>query len=332
MLLLLADAFFAGEGDIGPDRNRFPYSANELRAGCRPGRASKILTRVVDSDGRTETHELFRCVRADDTGAMFEYQRLDNDGRPVGAPRRERKTWAAFATELGRREKHVRMVEKRTITRTGTFDCRVYVVTVSATKNIRYYFAKNLPGPAVQVEVQEGRKRVRYVEMTCHRDGDEAKLIRLLGAKGIASASAKRRAKLEAVFVGIASGFALRPLNRASRNAQSDDAISPGTLEMAYPPSGAGTGALFRAMDRDRDGKVTKDEYLEHHILPGEASAAHKRLDKNGNDYVSKSEFLDRCGALKPDDASRTFRRMDRNGDGALNGSEFIQAWVAWWR
>ena len=98
--------------------------------------------------------------------------------------------------------------------------------------------------------------------------------------------------------------------------------------------------ALASKADANKDGRVSRDEYLasvEADFMRGGAferlsvpmgEEFFKMMDVNGDGVVSSDEcvrFFVSMG-LKESDAKETFRRLDRNGNGELTKAEVFQA------
>lgn len=85
-------------------------------------------------------------------------------------------------------------------------------------------------------------------------------------------------------------------------------------------------GEMFRRMDRDRDGKITKEEFLSSPRLarlPEEKrDKFFSRLDRDNDGLISREEIRE-----MRNDAQRgardEFRKLDVNGSGGLDFSEF---------
>jgi hypothetical protein len=73
-----------------------------------------------------------------------------------------------------------------------------------------------------------------------------------------------------------------------------------------YPPSGSYEGS---------------------HGDQGDPVARFRRLDKNGDGFLTREEFMSsRFAQRDPEKAAKRFARMDRNGDGKVTLQEFMAA------
>ena len=77
---------------------------------------------------------------------------------------------------------------------------------------------------------------------------------------------------------------------------------------------------MFDSKDKDLDGRLSFKEFM------GEASRAErlfKLMDKDGDGYVTKHEFKDVCKNLNKEQVEAAFKRFDQTGNEKLNFKEF---------
>jgi len=80
--------------------------------------------------------------------------------------------------------------------------------------------------------------------------------------------------------------------------------------------------SVFRDRDRDLDGKMSFEEFC------GQKSRyelAFEAIDKNGDGFVSRSEFKKICPSLTPEQTEAAFAKFDLDGTGKINYREFCQ-------
>ena len=86
--------------------------------------------------------------------------------------------------------------------------------------------------------------------------------------------------------------------------------------------------AVFMSMDVDKDGKVTKAEFLAVYKNKARAERLFKVYDKDGNGYLVKQEYVVTARKLseerKAKRAQRQFDKMDTNKDGKVSKEEFL--------
>merc|ERR1712013_9969 len=77
---------------------------------------------------------------------------------------------------------------------------------------------------------------------------------------------------------------------------------------------------FFKDLDRDYDERLSFGEFLgeESHI-----EKIFKNMDKNGDGFVTKTEFKNVCQNLTTDQVEVAFRQFDTSGDDKLNYKEF---------
>ena len=134
---------------LGPGLAPTPFTADEIRAGCRPGR---FITVEATVDGQT-TRSTNRFLSADDEGGDVEHTVLDAAGavveREVG-----RATWAELQAHAAFPAERTATERVRLDTPMGPADCLLYTVTEGAVTR-RFWFDTARPGMPVRVETEE---------------------------------------------------------------------------------------------------------------------------------------------------------------------------------
>ena len=89
---------------------------------------------------------------------------------------------------------------------------------------------------------------------------------------------------------------------------------------------------IFRAADSNNDGFVSEAEYVENRIITDEAKEIFSDLDANGNNRLTAEELV-ASGKLKDQKlANEVFKALDTNGDGELIIPEYLRVWGRWAR
>ncbi len=129
-----------------------PFSADEIRAGTRPGRTLVVR---VDVAGRPSSLRSTRFDALDADGATMTRTPIGEDGEPVDEPAAERVTWR-------RLQEHALFPADRTVrTRAvlahplGDLDCLRYEVTDGDAVDV-YWFDLARPGMPVLVDYRRG--------------------------------------------------------------------------------------------------------------------------------------------------------------------------------
>jgi Ca2+-binding EF-hand superfamily protein len=79
---------------------------------------------------------------------------------------------------------------------------------------------------------------------------------------------------------------------------------------------------IFAATDRNKDGIATEAEYVQNRIITDEAKSIYERMDKNDDGKLTKDEF----------DVKEVFDEFDLNADGVLTLPEYLKVWGNWAR
>lgn len=91
---------------------------------------------------------------------------------------------------------------------------------------------------------------------------------------------------------------------------------------------------IFRAADGNGDGVVTRAEYILNRIITDEAKEIVQRMDDDRNGVVERSEFVEhsqkRLAGRKF--AAQVFSVLDTNNDGSIRTAEYLRVWGQWAR
>lgn len=128
-----------------------PFSADELRQSCRAGGWRLYRVQIAR---RPDSYRILRFERATRVGVIVMSAMTDMKGRPFGEQRRVKVLWKGLQSHASfpARATSIR-TEKRT-TPAGTFECWRYDVTrrvAGRRDHKRFWFAKKLPGPPVEL-------------------------------------------------------------------------------------------------------------------------------------------------------------------------------------
>jgi len=191
------------------------------------------------------------------------------------------------------------------IGRTGRFSL-LCVVTISI-----------IAGEAVNAESPFGDRDVPL------RVGDTpvAEVLRRLGAKLEQGAGRKE-------LLNYASGF-----DRVDRDGDGRHSKVEYIDNAGYMTPQARRG-IFNAADNDKDGFVTKAEYVLNRILTDEAKAIVQGMDDDKDGPVQRQEFIQHatarlCGAEL---AQQVFAALDTDGNGEITIPEYLRVWGKWAR
>ena len=86
------------------------------------------------------------------------------------------------------------------------------------------------------------------------------------------------------------------------------------------------------ATDRNKDGIITEEEYVENRTITDEAKEIFNKMDENRDGIVTEQEFIDNSEILNHDLAQKIFRQLDINGEGQLSLPAYLRVWGNWAR
>lgn len=134
---------------LGPGLAPTPFTADEIRAGCRPGRT---ITTHIEEDGGT-TVRTTTYLSADAEGGEFESRVLGPDGAVVETGV-ARASWAELQSHAAFPADRTTLEEQRLELPTGLADCLLCTVRDGDAVR-RFWFDTARPGMPVRVESEE---------------------------------------------------------------------------------------------------------------------------------------------------------------------------------
>ncbi|MEP7040349.1 MAG: hypothetical protein ABI864_02125 [Chloroflexota bacterium] len=133
---------------LRPDHLPTPFSAEQIRDGCPAGRT--ILVRE-ESAGEEPSFRRIVFARVDAESSVQEFQAADAAGAPLGEASPRQATWLDLQRHASQPADATTVDEVRVSLPFGDFDCWLYTVHAPEAE-LRFWFAKELPGMPVQVE------------------------------------------------------------------------------------------------------------------------------------------------------------------------------------
>lgn len=133
---------------LQPDHLPTPFSAAQIRDGCPAGRTIRMQE---ETPGQASTFRRIRFTHVDEETAVQEFQATDEDGRPIGEPTLRDSTWLDLQRHASQPADATTVEEVPMTLPFGDFDCWLYTVRAPGGE-LRFWFAKELPGMPVQVE------------------------------------------------------------------------------------------------------------------------------------------------------------------------------------
>ncbi|MEO8470037.1 MAG: hypothetical protein ABI573_10270 [Chloroflexota bacterium] len=141
---------------LRPDHLPTPFSADEIRIGCPPGRTVRSLVREAEGDpylGMT------RFVTGDAEGADQEFWRETPDGIRLTEPQRRRSTWLEFQGHASMSSATTEITEEDIEIPAGHFAYVRYTRTEGDSVSA-FWFAMAAPGLPMKFEMREAGRLV----------------------------------------------------------------------------------------------------------------------------------------------------------------------------
>jgi hypothetical protein len=141
---------------LHPDHHPTPFSADEIRIGCPPGRTVRSL--VVEAGSEPYVH-ITRFVSGDSEGAEQESWTETPDGVRLTEPRRRRSSWLDFQGHASMPAATTVIAEEDIDIPAGPFACLRYTRRDGDTVDT-FWFAKAAPGMPLKFEEREAGELV----------------------------------------------------------------------------------------------------------------------------------------------------------------------------
>jgi len=133
---------------VQPGHAQTPFTADEIRQGCRAGRTIGLLVEPPDADPFVTIN---RFVTVDDEGADHETESLTMEGESMDPPSQLRTRWKEFQAHASFSAEQTEIQSEVLETPMGELQCKRYTVTDGPTSDT-YWFAMDKPGMPVKVE------------------------------------------------------------------------------------------------------------------------------------------------------------------------------------
>lgn len=89
---------------------------------------------------------------------------------------------------------------------------------------------------------------------------------------------------------------------------------------------------IFTASDSNQDGFVSQDEYIENRIITDEAKDIFAQMDANRDGRLTAQELVASGRITDKEMAESTFAALDTNNNGVLTVPEYLRVWGRWAR
>jgi hypothetical protein len=131
-----------------------PFTAAQLRDASKAGRTFEFVVEKPDAPP-FRTRMIFVLVSPE--RATIATSALDPEGKPAGQPELSDSTWDELRRHASFPKESTTIAEERNDTPAGSFDCQRYTVieqTPDGELRRVLWFAKELPGPPVEIRVE----------------------------------------------------------------------------------------------------------------------------------------------------------------------------------
>ena len=135
---------------LRPDHHPTPFTADEIRLGCRAGRTVRSL--VVEG-GAEPYVAVTRFVSVDAEGADTDHWTETPDGRRVTGPERHRSTWLEFQGHASMPAARTEITEETLDIPAGRYDALRYTRHDGDTVST-FWFAMSSPGMPLRFEIR----------------------------------------------------------------------------------------------------------------------------------------------------------------------------------
>jgi Ca2+-binding EF-hand superfamily protein len=89
---------------------------------------------------------------------------------------------------------------------------------------------------------------------------------------------------------------------------------------------------IFNASDSNQDGFVSQDEYIENRIITDEAKEIFAQMDANRDGRLTAQELVASGRITDKEMAESTFAALDTNNNDELTVPEYLRVWGRWAR
>jgi len=154
---------------LRPDHLPTPFSADQIRDSCRVGRTIHVRE---EAPGEETAYRRIVFIEVTAEDSVQELQATDADGQPVGEATRGTSTWLDLQRHASQPAETTSVAEVSLTLPFAELDCWLYTSRRGETE-VRFWFAKELPGMPVQIEAwADGALTGRTVMTASYVAGD----------------------------------------------------------------------------------------------------------------------------------------------------------------
>jgi hypothetical protein len=149
-----------------------PFTAQQIKAATKAGRSYRFR---LEQKGQPVQIATMDFPAVTDTGCTMRQGVTDEKGVEVEPAQSREATWDELARHASFPKANTTVREVEVTVPAGTFACTLYEVTLDGGYVSRFYFAKELPGPPVKIEMVSRQAPGDVVEQSMvlieHRPG-----------------------------------------------------------------------------------------------------------------------------------------------------------------
>ena len=144
-----------------------PYTAEQIRASCKPGHTLVFRMEVPGQPVITRTT---RFLEGNEEGAEFESSAVNDRGQTVEPLHKGRARWEDFRRHAQFPSDRTQLSDAKITVPAGTFDTTLYAVRGDNGEVTKFHFARNLPGPPVLMITEKDGAPLRTMTLTSVKD------------------------------------------------------------------------------------------------------------------------------------------------------------------
>jgi hypothetical protein len=154
--------------DPEADRAPSPYTAAQIRDASKAGRTILL---VMESPDKPPLRKRMRFLAVDDERATIASETLDDAGKPLGPAETETATWDEIRKHASFPKATTTITDAVAEVPAGSFPCKRYTVIEGKKKTVAC-FANDLPGPPVEMTIEEDGKLLMSMELVKDEPGE----------------------------------------------------------------------------------------------------------------------------------------------------------------
>ncbi len=145
-----------------------PFTAAQLREACRAGR---VMTFVMERPPKPPVKRRMTFLVADDERATIVSELLGDQNEVLGTPETQTATWDELRRHATYPRATTTIMDAVAEVPAGSFPCKRYTILEGAKKTVAC-FASELPGPPVELVIEEDGRLLLSMELLKNQPGE----------------------------------------------------------------------------------------------------------------------------------------------------------------